>query len=648
MPYQVGVYFGALERSALFSSAKTILTRMNHLLRFVFASATMGLSLLSGASYGQLLRPLPAAPVQPVETPVARRTQALALPFFDDFSDQREGSPTIERWQAAGGTLVNNRFPRRPPSRNAATLDGLNGRGAPYNSTASIGNTDSLISQPIDLSGLTPADNVFLSFYWQAGSIFGPPFSASTSRAIGLYVDFKDEAGNWTQVWGLRSQGDTSIFRFKALPVNQAAYLHGSFQFRIRTIGSQYNSRDAWSIDYVRLDRNRTATDSTFRDIATSRALPSALKRYAAMPWQQFNLNPTQELNDQAGTTANNLDPGPAPTPITWTGTLEVLPGGPTRQYLTGGASLSAGLEGRQVPVRGDIRLGAPGNLPAARQLRQRVTLITNETNPLTLRNDTISRVTELADYYAYDDGTPEASISLPISSGGPQTYYATRFDLNGADFVRAILIYPFPTSAGRTITVNIWDDNNGSPAASPKASKSTQITAAQAAAQQFVEVRFDAPVAVGTRFYAGYGQGSSTQFVEFGVDLNNASPAGAFFLNTANAWGPVSLVQAGTAGAVMLRPVMGNTVTTATAPAAVAAYYSLYPNPTTDGHVQVEGRYSHALVLDALGRTVWEQPVAQAGQATLDLGQLPAGVYLVRLLLPDGLTVTKRLVRQQ
>ena len=77
--------------------------------------------------------------------------------------------------------------------------------------------------------------------------------------------------------------------------------------------------------------------------------------------------------------------------------------------------------------------------------------LITNETNPLTLPNDTISRLTELSDYYAYDDGTAEASLSLAPASTGPPSYYALRFDLNRPDQVRAIRLYPvLGTAAGR------------------------------------------------------------------------------------------------------------------------------------------------------------------------------------------------------
>ncbi|RPD45002.1 T9SS C-terminal target domain-containing protein [Hymenobacter sediminis] len=612
----------------------------------LLAGATLLLSLLPQVSRGQaVIQPLGSEPAHAAPAaPAARRPAVLSLPFFDDFSRQPEGRPDEQRWQTTGGALINNRFPRRPPTKGVATLDGLNELGTSRGPISFIGAGDTLTSQPLDLSALTAADNVFLSFFWQAGSIIGPP-EASGSRPIALYVDFMNRDELWQQVWQLNSPGDTSIFRFKSLPLNQAQYLHGKFRFRFRVNGSVYNNRDAWSVDYVRLDRNRTATDSTFRDIATSRALPSALKRYTAMPVAQFNQNATQELTDRTSTTANNFDVGPAPTPIRWTGTLEVLPGGPTSQFLSGGASIDA--NSRQLPVLGDIRSASVPITAAPKFLRQRVTLLTNETSPLTQPNDTITRITELGNYFAYDDGTAESSISLPPASTGPASYLALRFDLNQPDQIRAIRLYPvMATAAGRVITLNIWDDDgSGRPAATPKASKSYQIPATLPAGQTFVEVKFDAAVAVSNRFYAGYGQAATPQFVEFGFDLNNAPPPGYLLLNSLGTWSVNNTASTTRpAGALMLRPVTGSTITGTTAPAEVAATYLLYPNPTPDGRVRVQGRYTRATALDALGRVVWEQPAGQQGQAELTLPPLPAGLYFVRLTLPDGMLVTKRL----
>ncbi|UPL50177.1 hypothetical protein [Hymenobacter sublimis] len=619
---------------------------MTHSLRFLLGILALlgGLPLAVPAQV--LVHPLGAEPAHaasPAPQSAGRRPAALTLPFFDDFARQPEGRPDAQRWETAGGALVNNRFPRRPLTKGVATLDGLNAQGRARGPISFIGDGDSLVSQPLDLSRLTATDNAYLSFFWQAGTIFGPPAPSGT-RPIALYVDFLDKDQQWQQVWQLRSRGDTTNFRFKSLPVNQAQFFHSAFQFRFRVSGYLYNNRDAWSVDYVRLDRNRTATDSTYRDIAISRALPSALKRYTALPVAQFNQNPTQELTDRIVTTANNLDIGPAPTPITWTGTLEVLPGGPTTQFPTAGRSLDANSRQQPIVVSGTAAVPLT---TTPKFLRQRVTLLTNETSPLTQPNDTITRITELGNYFAYDDGTAESSVSLPVASTGPASYLALRFDLNRADQIRAIRLYPvLTTAAGRTISLNIWDDDGtGKPTATPKATKSYTIPARLPAGQSFVEIAFDAPVPVSTRFYAGYGQAASPQFVEFGLDLNNSSPPGYLLLNALNVWSVNNTATANSpAGALMLRPVTGSTVTSSTAPDEVAATYQLYPNPSPSGRVTVQGRYARATALDALGRVVWEQPAAQAGQAQLQLPPLPASVYFVRLTLPDGLVVTKRL----
>ena len=600
-------------------------------------------------SRAQVVRPLGTEPAHAARPrPVASRTAALPLPFFDDFAGQPEGRPAEQRWMPHGGALVNNRFPRRPISRNVATLDGLDERGRPRGAVSMVGDADSLTSQPIDLSSLTAADNVYLSFFWQAGTLRGRP-EAGGSRPIALYVEFKDQSGLWREVWQLPSPADTTNFRFKALPVDQARFFHPDFQFRIRVSGYLYNARDAWSVDYVRLDRNRSATDSTFRDIAISKPLGSALQRYTAMPVGQFNQNAAQELAGRSATSLNNLDAGPAPTPITWSGFLDVLPAGGSFRILDGGISFDANQ--RQQPVVASPSQATVPLTPAPKQLRQRVAIATNETNPRTLANDTISRLTELSDYYAYDDGTAEASVSLPPVATGPASYHALRFDLNRPDQIRAIRLYPvLLTAGGRTVTVNIWDaDASGKqPTAQPKATKSVVIPTTLPAGQPFLDVVFDAPVPVADHFYAGYGQPATQQIIEFGLDLNNLPPPGYFLLNSQGSWGPArTATNYSPAGTLMLRPITTGVITTTAASLEVAARYQLYPNPTPDGRVRVSAPYVRATVLDALGRVVWEQPAAGAGQPEIRFA-LPAGLYFVRLALPDGQTVTQRVAISQ
>ncbi|QDA58995.1 T9SS type A sorting domain-containing protein [Hymenobacter jejuensis] len=605
------------------------------------------LLLLPFAAQAQVVAPLPtdAARGATPTTNTARRGTQATLPFFEDFTTPREGQPNPDRWQRSGA-LVNNRFPVAPPSRGVVTLDGLKANGQPYGSSSAYSDTDTLTSQPFNLNGFTASNRVYLSFFWQAGSIVGPAKTNSGTQPVALQLEFLDNAQRWQLVWEMRSTGERKAFRQKLIAIDQPQYLHSAFQFRFRSIGNLGTTRDAWSLDYIKLDRNRSVADSSYRDISTSAPLTSLLKRYAAMPYWQYNANPTptNELNDRTTTTINNFDVGPAPTPITWSGTLQVLPSGPAATFLNGNQSLPASQQ--QAAIAGDVRGGSVA-IPLsgeAKRIRHSIVLQTNEQDPLTIPNDSISRITELADYYAYDDGTAEAAVSLPALASGPASYFAYRIDLNKSDYVRALRIYPvLPNAAGRAITINVWDKDPAAdqPAAQPKASKSFTIAAQAPGGNGFVEIPFDAPVPVTGTFYVGYGQASISQFVQFGLDLNSAPPANYLFYNAQQSW---SATQTSPAGAPLMRPVLTNGVATAVADPRTAASIGLYPNPS-NGIVYVQGRFAQATVSDALGRSVWQQPAAQAGHATLDLSQLPAGVYIVQLSLPNGLTVAKRLV---
>ncbi|WP_400191162.1 T9SS type A sorting domain-containing protein [Hymenobacter sp. B81] len=81
-----------------------------------------------------------------------------------------------------------------------------------------------------------------------------------------------------------------------------------------------------------------------------------------------------------------------------------------------------------------------------------------------------------------------------------------------------------------------------------------------------------------------------------------------------------------------------------------VAGALGLFPNPSTD-QVQLRsgaGPVQAVSLLDARGRCVYAVPV-QPAQTTLQLhlGQVPAGVYLLRATLADGRLAQQRLVRQ-
>ncbi|MFC7669629.1 T9SS type A sorting domain-containing protein [Hymenobacter humi] len=561
---------------------------------------------------------------------------------------------------------MSNRLAVQPLTRGAATLDGLRASGRSYSGTvaSSYGTLDSLVSQPINLSGLSVNDQVYLSFAWQAGSIVGAPNRNIGNTTVRLELFAKVSGGAWESVWVYRSVNQVTAFRQEVINLNQAKYLHGDFQFMFVATGNRSDNSDGFSVDYVVLDRGRARgmADTTFVDFATSAGLKglnpsgglnSPLRRYAAMPVWQFNAATpaNSEITTRLGVNVSNLSAGVLPVPIGVVGTVRQAPNGAalgtwaqrTKQFTT-------------VP-RQDSVLGSPNRVaipttPEAKTMRYTLALNSQETNPHTLSNDTISRDVELNNYYAYDDGTAENITQLIPYSTGQASAFAYRIDLNRPDYVRALRLYPVFTAsdqASRAVTINVWEDNGGKPALTALATKTVVIPVSQASgAGQYVEIAFDQPVRVTGTFYVGYSQPSQGRDLHYGLDLNNSfPPAHLWRRDNTGTWDTVSFVPRGTArrGALMMRAVMNNNVATATAAARQAAAYSLYPNPARGSVTIVGPGFARAAVLDAVGRTVWEQPKAQSGQATLVLPYLPAGVYTVRLTLADGSTVGRRLL---
>lgn len=100
--------------------------------------------------------------------------QVQVLPFFDDFSTSHV-YPDSTKWSDCKA-FINDGFPLLPPNRNAATLDVLDETGAVY--SYAISNpfiAEHLTSVRIRLDSIftpearaiTPADSVYLSFYYQ-------------------------------------------------------------------------------------------------------------------------------------------------------------------------------------------------------------------------------------------------------------------------------------------------------------------------------------------------------------------------------------------------------------------------------------------------------------------------------------------------
>ena len=473
-----------------------------------------------------------------------------------------------------------------------ASLDGLNAKGYPYQgtvTTTNYGPTDTLTTQAIDLSGYAPGSNVYLSFGWQSGSIVGAPNPNGSGHSVSLELQFLDVgAGRWRSQWIQNSTGQTTPFRQRTQAITDPRYFNTGFQFRFLATGDRTTGRDVWSVDYVLLDANRTAADTTYLDIATTTGLNSPLRRFTAMPWWQFNAATSTELADTLKVGIINLTTG-NPTPITWTGLVRDSASGVPRGALATARPPLAATVPRRDSVWGSAHPPILAPLAGPQTLRYNLALTTFPTgsNPRTLPNDTLRRDVAFRNYYAYDDGSPESFTG--ISSGATTyEYLAQRFVLNEPDQVLGLRLAPvfFDGAApGRSITIFAWADSMGYP--------SRRLGTAVAAVpnplpnrQTFVTIDFPVSIPVTGAFFLGYGQPRQTS-AAIGIDLNNPRLPNSLFVTLNGVWQPVYAVSTPGSligfqrGAPMLRAVMThNQRISATRTGAATVAFSLYPNP--------------------------------------------------------------------
>lgn len=575
---------------------------------------------------------------------------SLSLPFFDDFSTipgnaspARPGidRPDSARWQPGSGVYLNNTMAINHPTVGMVSFDGLAANGLPYvrNNQFAQGYTDTLASRPINLGGLSVADSVYLSFYWQSRGLGEAPDAGDS-----LTVQFQDRTGTWQTVWQVEGGRANNNFVQAFIPVNTSTYLHGAFAFRFRTYGRESGPFDTWNIDYVYLNRGRSRNSRFIKDVAVRQPLSPLLKRYTAMPLAQYVANPTAETADSVTTDINNLFDNFNFTTFRFTVRDEVS-GRIVQNNPSTATTLIPSLSSQRKSVRPAPATGFGTAIRAV--LRYKVDLLTtDDQNPAIpgvnlRRNDTLSAEAVLDDYYAHDDGTWEFGLQV-----GPRERVAVRYILNKPDVIAGVraVIVPFRTNqTGQPLVLSVFSNTNGRPGtAIYQKSFATQYGPNRNA---FVEFAFDRGIAVKDTFYVGYQQisTSDTTFLRLGLDRN--SPFGnEIFYSGGTDW-----VQNGRSdalriqGAFMLRPVMGGKdpgIVTATPEPAPQLSLWVYPNPTT-GLIRWDARLTRLTVLSNTGSVLYAIEPGR-GQQTADVSHLPDGVYLLRLTEGDRTTTQK------
>ncbi len=472
----------------------------------------------------------------------------LTLPFFDDFAEHRAGrtNPNVLFWKD-NDVYVNNVMPLDPLTIGVATFDGLDAKGYPYDFSDQYaqGPADTLTSQGIDLAGLDSTDNVYLSFYFQAGGWGNMPDEEDS-----LFVDFYSPlTGAWEKKWVVTSPNNTSWSRAD-LHIAQTQFLQAGFQFRFRNEATLSGAYDQWNIDYVLLREGLDTSNIAFDEVGMQYvpSLPFS-NGYSTMPWKHFKGNPAGFLNPTLTAFERNL--GNAENIATGyrikcNGQVQQASAVVLNTFANENQSLEESMNWNTAILQNPLLSDTTVNVE--------VCTFINPTDAH-LENDTACYSIEMSNYYAYDDGSAERSWT--VQGSGSQV--ALKFYNYAADTLMGLAVNWLPYGIDhsvQTFFLKVWSDNAGVPGSLISENFNYQYPqyTDSVGYDSFTFHELDNPIVLGVgTYYVGWVQSDAPTY-DVGNDKNtNNNPAKLFYsLGVDQPWQASQVT-----GSVMIRPVL-------------------------------------------------------------------------------------------
>lgn len=599
------------------------------------------------ATAQEVLSPLQWMPVKRVAAPKTQPA-ALSLPFFDDFA---AGSLNPMLWQQEGGAQVMPNVSPLAPTVGTLTLDALDASGKLYEqATTSLFPADTATSQPLRLDSLTPADSVVLSFYYLPGGGYGNMWErmgyAPDSQDT-LFLEFYSPADSeWHMVWYAKGISvDTLMARtghgwqYVAVAIEDSAYFDSTFRFRFRNYASleatpkagKAANCDYWHIDYLMIDGGRTvAVEPAVRDVAFAAPAQSFLREYRAMPYRQFTVADmatstevkiTNRYSSQlASRYAYSVQDSNGNELYLYDGGYENAPPFMLDEtYQTSSAHATPPIS-YCFPL-----LTAPETFTIVHTVRE------GAGGDAYGQNDTVRYRQEFADYYAFDDGTAENGYSL--TSTNSAIWIAYRFDLNVEDTLTAVDLYFNSTlndaNAAIPFYLTLWSVGADGKPSQVLYRDQNRRRATTGGYDRYV---LEAPTVVSGGLFVGFEQ-VGNDFINLGFDRSlNTSNRIYYFADSA--WRQSFL-----SGSLMIRPCFGAAAAVGITEQAEAAVWNIYPNPASET-VRVSGEVAVMELYDLQGRRV-----AVSRQTVMDIGHCPEGLYLVRIISPEGQQYCSKLI---
>ena len=580
--------------------------------------------------------------------------KVCTLPFFDDFSTN-EMQPDSMLWNSPN-ILINAGFPVNSPTRNVATFDVLDANGAVY--SYAISNpfiSEYLRSVRIRLDSifmpeaqaLTPADSLYLSFYYQPqGNGNMPEENDSLVLEFGIPNEFDT---TWYHIWSapgqslesFREENDGKDFKQVMIPITDQRFFTDSFFFRFYNYASIVNSsqpssrgnEDNWNLDLVYLDWHRSIEDSSIPKISFTNQHPSFLNRYRCMPYRQYKANPTTSVSEELNIYVSNLDK--VQHQLAHQYSVQQVNGNQSYTYKT---THPFTLEANTIAQHETPFVYSLFSLDYDRDTASYLVkhYISDSTcNPPLV--DSLIYHQGFYNYFAYDDGIPELGYGVEPAFGS----FAVKFELTEFDTIRGVQIlfnHTLNDANNKYFDLVVWKDNNGHPGdeiyrlPNQKPIWEDQV-------YQFSYYKFDKLVKLSGIFYVGLIQ-QSTGVINIGFDTSFDNSDYNYY-NVTGSWQHSSMP-----GSIMIRPVLGpNYYIGIEEDPAEATSLAIYPNPASSMlHLDGISDGQSVIIYDMTGRRINTQPFNHV----ISLEGLHNGIYLLQVTTLNGTTYNKKFMVAQ
>lgn len=596
-------------------------------------------------------------------------TIPIPMPFFDDFSANGV-FPSSLRW-IDHFAFENDDLPVFPINIGAMTLDAINDSGNMYPEAVpgpSAFIADHLTSRYIRLDStfapiprtLTPDDSVYLSFFYQPQGRGRPPQKADSLILQFLAVPAHDSLipggsirvpDSWAKVWFANGMALDSFylrtnkwFVQVMIPVTDPRYFTNKFRFRFfnyvslasEAEPSWQSNTDQWNIDNVYLNSGRTQNDTLYPELRFIYRPPSLLKRYESMPYPQYSDDPTNEMRDTLDILMSNRDVIDHMSSYNY---FVTEPDGSFSKSYSGG---NYDIQSYTVTPYVTWQKFAHPEVPFLIPINQTdsatflVKHVVRDITPGSVIGDTMVSYQKLYNYFAYDDGTPEASYGL--TPAGSQLAY--RFRLNKSpDTLRAVRMY-FNKTLGyvsqQFFYLCIWNDNSGKPGDTiysdlvfPRYADSLN---------KFVTYHIYPPLRITGTFYVGWVQTTGDN-LSIGFDRYNNSQNEIFY-NSTGVWNNSAFT-----GSLMIRPVVGKPIPLGIGDIAPRELkITLFPNPCPQSviHLRIPDNLQNTFVSESATLTV-SDIVGRVRMTTtfrneIDVAALRSGIYFLELKDRSGI----------